>query len=182
MKGSVFFIAVLLTFTTVLSKQISYNNCTGEELGEILSIDITPCDEEPCVLKRGGNETVTINFIPQEAVTTAKIYAYAIFGLIPVPLPLPDPDACQGHGLTCPLKSGEAVEFVYTEYISEDFPVGGLKLKAEIKDQNDNSIICGIVNLQISWAVVMCIFEGFFKTRVDFISWNQSTASIIFSH
>lgn len=86
----------------------------------------------------------------QEAVSTAKIYAYAIFGLIPVPLPLPDPDACQGHGLTCPLKSGEAVEFVYTEYISEDFPVGGLKLKAEIKDQNDNSIICGIVNLQIS--------------------------------
>lgn len=150
MKGPVFFIAVLLTFTTVLSKQISYNNCTGQELGEILSIDITPCDEEPCVLKRGGNETVTINFIPQEAVSTAKIYAYAIFGLIPVPLPLPDPDACQGHGLTCPLKSGEAVEFVYTEYISEDFPVGGLKLKAGIKDQNDNSIICGIVNLQIS--------------------------------
>lgn len=150
MKVSVSLVVILLTVTTTFSKQISYTNCTGEELGEISSIDVTPCDEEPCVLKRGGNETVTINLIPHEVVTEAKIYAYAIFGLVPVPLPLPDPDACQGHGLTCPLKSEVPVDFVYTEYISPDFPAGKLKLNADIRDQNDKSIICGIVDLEIS--------------------------------
>lgn len=148
MKASVLLLVLLLTVTTVLSKQIKFDSCKQQELGEITSIDVTPCDQEPCVLKRGGNETVTINFTPQEVVTAAKIYAYAIFGLVPLPLPLPDPDACEGHGLTCPLKSGVQVEFVYTVFISPDFPAGKLKLKADIKDQNSNSIICGIVELE----------------------------------
>ena len=150
MKNSVFLIVFLFTIATVYGKRISFDSCKQEELGEILFIDVTPCDQEPCVLKRGGNETVTINFIPHEVVTVAKIYAYAIFGLVPVPLPLPDPDACEGHGLTCPLKTGTPVEFVYTEYLSPDFPAGKLKLKADIKDQNSASIICGIVDLEIA--------------------------------
>ena len=150
MKASVFLVVLMLTFAAVFCKKINYSNCSEAVHGQIASIDVTPCDQEPCVLKRGGNETVTINFIPSEAVTDAKIYAYAIFGLVPVPLPLPNPDACEGHGLTCPLKSGVQVEFVYTEYIDESFPAGKLKLKADIKDQDSNSIICGIVDLEIA--------------------------------
>ena len=151
MKAALFLVVSLLAVAAVSCKQISYQNCSSstEELAEIVSIDLTPCDDEPCVLKKGANETVTITFIPHEVVTDAKIYAYAIFGLIPVPLPLPNPDACQKHGLTCPLKSGVQVEFVLTEYISLDFPSGKLKLKAEIKDQDGKSLLCGIVPLEI---------------------------------
>ena len=153
MKAAIFLAAFLLAVGTVSSKSISYGKCTAPdttpENGEISSIDVSPCDEDPCVLKRGGNTTVTINFSPDEAVTTSKIYAWVFFGLVPVALPVPSSDACQGHGLTCPLKSGVQVELVYAMFISEDIPSGSVKLDAGLKDQNDKSIICGKVALEL---------------------------------
>ena len=104
----------------------------SQELGEITSIDVKPCDQDPCILKLGSNETVTVNFIPHEVVTSAEINAYAIFGSDRIPLPVPDRDACQGHGLTCPLKSDVPVEFMYTIYLSPDFP-SGIKLQLKVE-------------------------------------------------
>lgn len=156
MNAALSFVAFLLAVVTVSCKKISYENCTSTEVGEITAIDITPCDPDlrassaACVLKKGGNETITITFTPNEVVTAAKLYAYVIFGFVPVPLPLPDSNACEGHGLTCPLKSGVQVEFVYRIYISPDFPSDALKIKAEIKDQDGKSVICGIVSLKIA--------------------------------
>lgn len=153
MRAALFLVAILLAVATVSSKSISYGNCTAPgttpENGEISAIDVIPCDEDPCVLKRGGNTTVTINFIPHEAVTASKVYAWVFLGFEPFALPVPSSDACQGHGLTCPLKSGSQVEFVYAMFISEDFPTGSLKLDAGLNDQNGKSIICGKVALEL---------------------------------
>ena len=147
MRALISFLVLLLAVASVISKQISFQNCTeSRELGEITSIDLTPCEQDPCILKLGSNETVTINFTPHEVVTSAEINAYAIFGSERIPLPVPERDACQGHGLTCPLKSGVPVEFVYTISLSPDFPSGiKLQLKVEFMDQDNNSLICGIV-------------------------------------
>ena len=154
MKAALFLVAFLLAVAVVSSKKISYRKCTAPDTspdhGEISKIDVSPCDEEPCVLKKGGNVTVTINFIPHEVVSAAKVYAWAFFGFGPVSLPVPSPDACTGHGLTCPLKSGVAVEFVYNWFVTEDLPSGSLKLDAGLKDQDDKSIICGKVSLEIA--------------------------------
>jgi len=153
MKAVLFLVVILLGAGRVSSKSISYGKCTAPgttpENGEIIAIDVIPCDEDPCVLKRGGNTTVTITFIPHEAVTTSKIYAWVFFGLVPVALPVPSSDACRGHGLTCPLRSGSQVELVYALFISEDFPSGSLKLDAGLNDQNGKSIICGKVMLEL---------------------------------
>ena len=92
---------------------------------------------------------MTINFTPHEDVTTSKIFVWVFIGFEPVAVSVPSSDACQGHGLTCPLKSGVQVEFVYGMYISEDIPSGSFKLDAGLKDQNDKSIICGKVALEL---------------------------------
>lgn len=93
----------------------------------------------------GGNSTATatITFKPHEQVTSAKIYVYAIFGIVPVPLPLPNPNACKGHGLSCPLKSGQADEMVISHSIDSTFPQGKVTIKAELKDQELNNVLCG---------------------------------------
>lgn len=180
MKAALVFAVFLLAVGTVSSKRISYGKCTAPdttpENGEISTIDVSPCDEDPCVLKRGGNTTVTINFIPHEAVTAAKIYAWAFLGLVPVSLPVPSSDACQGHGLTCPLKSGIQVELVYAMFISEDVPSGSFKLDAGLKDQNDKSIICGKVSLKLVWTVMKCF--NLFLLRM--ILYDNSILIIIF--
>lgn len=160
MKAALFLVAFLLAVGTVSAKSISYGKCTAPdttpENGEITAIDVSPCDEDPCVLKRGGNTTVTINFTPHEDVTTSKIYAWVFFGLVPVAVPVPSSDACQGHGLTCPLKSGVQMELVYAIFISEDFPSGSFKLDAGLSDQNGKSIICGKVKLELVWTLMNC--------------------------
>ena len=153
MRAALFLVSFLLVVGTVSSKSISYGNCTAPgttpENGEITAFDVSPCDEDPCVLKRGVNATVTINFTPHEDVTASKIYAWVFFGVEPVAVPVPSSDACQGHGLTCPLKSGVQVEFVYTIFISDLFPSGPLKLDAGLSDQNGKSIICGKIALEL---------------------------------
>ena len=153
MRAALFLVSFLLAVGTVSSKSISYGNCTAPdttpENGELTAIDVSPCDEDPCVLKRGGNATLTINFTSHEDVIAAKIYAWVFFGLEPVAVPLPSPDACQGHGLSCPLKSGVQVELVSTIFISEFFPSGSLKVDVGLSDQNGKSIICGKVAVEL---------------------------------
>ena len=97
MKTVLSLLSALLGIPAVFSKQIQFDSCKQQELEKITSVDVTPCDEELCVLKRGNNETVTIKLTLHQVITAAKIYAYAIFGLVPVPLPLQDPDACEGQ-------------------------------------------------------------------------------------
>ena len=153
MRAALFLVSFLLAVGTVSPKSIGYGNCTAPdttpENGEMTAIDVSPWDEDPCVLKRGVNTTVTINFTPHEDVTASKIYAWVFFGLEPVAVPVPSSDACQGHGLTCPLKSGVQVELVYTIFISELFPSGSLKLDGGLSDQNSKSVICGKVALEL---------------------------------
>lgn len=143
---------VLLLFASpgVSSKTIDFQSCASPKFGKISSVDVTPCDEDPCVFKRGSNETVTITFTPNEMVTEAKIFAYGIRGIFHVRLPIGNPDACQDHGLTCPLKSGVEVKLDYTAYVQESCPTGKFKVEALMKDQNGDVVICGIINVEVA--------------------------------
>ncbi|XP_001627355.2 NPC intracellular cholesterol transporter 2 [Nematostella vectensis] len=130
------------------AKKVKFQDC-GSEKGKLISVDLTPCSSDPCVIKRGANASGVITFIPHEVVTSSKVLAYAIFGLIPVPLPLPNSDGCKGYGLTCPLKSGKQVELVFEHYIDQTFPTGHLTLKAELKDQDSDVVICGKIPMTL---------------------------------
>lgn len=127
--------------TRDVSKAVSFTDCGSKE-SKVVSLDVTPCDSDPCVFKKGVNVTVSLEFIPTEEITSAKISLYAIFGLIPIPLPLPNPNACEGYDLVCPLKPNVQDKFVLTQEIAESFPSGSFKIKAEVKDQNSNEALC----------------------------------------
>ena len=143
----VFSCCLALLFSQTIAKHVTFKDCGSVE-AVVQSIDITPCTTEPCDLKAGTNVTGTITFTPKEAVQNGEVEAWAIFGLTPVPLPLPNPRLCEGYGVTCPLKSEVAAEFVIKEFI--DFPPLSLTLKAQIKEQNDKVLLCLEVPLKIS--------------------------------
>ncbi|KAL9972355.1 hypothetical protein ACROYT_G018640, partial [Oculina patagonica] len=90
---------LLLAVAAVSSKTISFQKCGSSPFG---LVDITPCDQEPCVFRRGRRETITISFTAYDVITEATIYAYGIKGFWRIPLPI-NHDACQGYGLTYPL-------------------------------------------------------------------------------
>ena len=149
MNVKVFF-ALLLAVAAVSSKKISYQRCATSSRGRIIYVDVSPCDQEPCVFRRGSKETIRVSFIPDELITEAKIYAYGIKpGFWRVPLPL-DHNVCQGYGLTCPMKPIVPVNFVYSLNIKSMYPPGYYRLEVLIKDQNDNLVICGIIGLEVA--------------------------------
>ena len=150
MNANIFFGLMLLTIDAVSSRRIRYQSCASQTLGEIISLDVTPCDQDPCVFRRGKQETVTVKFIPRETIASAKIYAIGLKGSAGLPLPI-NHDACQGYGLTCPLKAGVQAELVFSVKLPLIYiPPGEYAMEAFIKDQNNNVVVCGKIALEIA--------------------------------
>lgn len=150
MNANIFFVIMLLTIGAVLSKRIRYQRCDSQARGAIISMDVTPCDQDPCVLRLGKQVTFSMKFIPRELVTSANIYAKGIKGSIPIPLPIKR-NACQGYGLNCPLKAGVQAELVFSLKIPTFYMLRGeYRLEASIKDQNGNLVVCGKIDLELA--------------------------------
>ena len=151
MAAFVSFALIMLAFGAVTSKKVHFKNCPSQQQrGEILSVDITPCDDDPCVFKPGGNESLTVRFIPREVVQSGIINVYAIKWGMRIPLPLRNRDVCKGYGLTCPLKSGDPVQLTITEEVPEYCPSGSYEFEAVLEDQNRDTVVCGTIDLKIA--------------------------------
>nr|CDJ55918.1 Niemann-Pick C 2 Like [Anemonia viridis]CDJ70588.1 Niemann-Pick C 2 Like [Anemonia viridis] len=148
MKFLVLLLCLQIIWSLSEARKLSFKDC-GSKVGKLVSFDLSPCSQDPCIIKRGSNATGTVTFIPSEEVTSSKVYMYAIIGFIPVPLPLPNTDGCKGYGLTCPLKSGKPDELVFSHSIDSTFPAGTVTLKGELKDQEENNIFCGKISLTL---------------------------------
>ncbi|XP_078371824.1 NPC intracellular cholesterol transporter 2-like [Oculina patagonica] len=152
MNAKVSVALLLLAVAAVSSKKISYQTCARSSLGHINYVDVTPCDQEPCVFRRGRKENITISFLPPDkAITEAKIYAYGIKGFLRIPLPL-NHDVCQGYGLSCPLNTDLPLHLVFPVEINGKYPVpaGNYKLEVHMKDQNNDLVICGMIDLEVA--------------------------------
>lgn len=144
------FVAFLLLagtaqFLSVSAKNISFDDC-GSKVGKLVSIDITPCKEEPCTLYKGEKATCTIIFIPSEEISSAKIQVYGIISEIKVPWK--SFDLCS---LTkCPIKSGQETKIILSLFVSPKYP-SPLKLVVDIetKEQNKQMVFCAKFALEI---------------------------------
>ena len=152
MDAKLSFAVLLLAFAVASSKEISYQSCASSGVGRINYVDVSPCDREPCVFRRGRTETITISFTPNEEITSAKIYAYGYKGFLRLPLSLrPGPDACQGYGLTCPLKSFTPAKLEFPVEIKKMYvPPGNYKVEVVIMNQNNRKVVCGSIELQVA--------------------------------
>ena len=149
MRGFVIFVALVISISGITySREVPFEKCASP-CGELDSVDVTPCDGEPCVIKRGTNETIGVTFTPNEVVNSGKIHLYAIKWGIREELPLKNPYACKGYGLTCPLKKGIAQTLSFTDTVPRDVPSVSLTLEATLVDENGDSVVCGIIAVKI---------------------------------
>ena len=150
MNVNIFFVVMLWTIGAASSKTIGFQRCSSQTLGEIISVDVTPCDQDPCIFRPGNQETFTVKFIPHKYITSPKLYASGTKGSMIIPL-MRDKDACQGYGLKCPLQAGVQAELVFSIKLpSFSILRGEYGMEAYIKDQNDNLVVCGKIDLVIS--------------------------------
>jgi len=136
----VFGVLCAVTFHSASAKSVNFTNC-GSQGAEILSLDITPCDEEPCNVKIGSTVVGTLEFTAKEYLASGRVKAYAVIDGFDIPLPFPT-DACQGYGLRCPVKKGQTAHFVLKQKIQRGFPLQKVAIKGELMDAKQNVVFC----------------------------------------
>ncbi|KAK2556058.1 Mite group 2 allergen Gly d 2.02 [Acropora cervicornis] len=137
---------LITSIEETLSREVPFTKCPSP-FGLLNSVDVTPCNGNPCVFKPGTNETVTVTFTPNEVVSKGDIHLYAKRGLIWIELPLKNPHIC--HELHCPLKKGVPETLSVTQQVPRILAPGTNELKADIVDQNGGMVVCGIIKVEI---------------------------------
>ncbi|RWS05503.1 group 2 allergen Sui m 2-like protein, partial [Dinothrombium tinctorium] len=98
--------------------------------GEIKSVDVTPCDSDPCSFRKGQTVTVTGKFVANRNTPTAVLKATVDVGGIPLEYPGIDPNAC--NSLPCPLQKGREYSMTLRVKSEKYFPTVGIVLKHKI--------------------------------------------------
>ena len=114
-----------------------------------LSVDITPCPEQPCGFHKGTIANCTIVFTPTENVQSGKLQTFGVIEGVKVPFPLPNPNACEGHGLVCPLKEGVPATLKLSLAIKPEYPALKLIAQFDMKDQDNKYVFCFKLVVQI---------------------------------
>lgn len=96
--------------------------------GQVLEVRAFGCKDNrlPCVMTRGTTGRLEVDFVP--AFDSRSLYA-EVRGrvgspLIPVYVPLQNfhKEACVGHGITCPVRKGSRLTYVYEMLVDNTMP------------------------------------------------------------
>ncbi|VUZ48045.1 unnamed protein product [Hymenolepis diminuta] len=115
---------------------------TPSSQGKYINASIIPCNEDPCVLEKGHNTSINIQFIPAEVVKGGKIVVHGIISGIPVPFPLPDNNLCHFLKSGCDAQPNILTEMDYSLYVKETYPSIHIGIKWQLVDDLGVDLIC----------------------------------------
>ncbi|KAK7103120.1 NPC intracellular cholesterol transporter 2-like [Littorina saxatilis] len=122
-----------------------------DSVGKINSLDVTPCvGSGLCQFPRGQDITINVNFTMGSEITAAKPAVFAYLGFLKVPEPFPmEQDSCGHFSRNCPLAAN--IEQTYTTHvlIKDAYPKIRVVAEWQIRDQNDQIVICFAVPVQV---------------------------------
>lgn len=135
-------IFVFLSALAVSAYATTFDDC-GSEGGQVSSVEVTNCPdgEDECVLKRGTQAGITINFTSKEEAKSLKAVVHGVIASVPMPFPLPQPDACKS-GVSCPLKNGQSYTYSNSLNIRSAYPAIPVTVKWELQDENNKDVVC----------------------------------------
>jgi Niemann-Pick C2 protein len=145
MESRVPIVSVVVLLCAVVSvNSVKWINCPGvTPKGVVSDVKIPGCETTPvCILKKGTNASIEIDFKSGEDTKTAKSEVHGIIAGISIPFPLDNPDVCNGCGVTCPLLSGSLYTYKTHIEVKSGYPSVSVMVKWEIKDSDGNDIVC----------------------------------------
>ncbi|XP_012260415.2 NPC intracellular cholesterol transporter 2 homolog a-like [Athalia rosae] len=138
-------IVLALLSLSSLSNGFRISNC-GSPAGSYSRILISGCDDlnNVCVLHRGTNVSMEIDFQTTENVVDVKTVVHGTILVVPIRFPVPHPDACTdpNSGLSCPLNKEGQYHYKSTFPVHTKYPAVSLTVKWELQDENGNDIVC----------------------------------------
>ncbi|XP_065307491.1 mite group 2 allergen-like Ixo r 2 [Dermacentor albipictus] len=113
-----------------------YEDCGST--AEIISLQVEPCDSDPCVMKRGTAARIYFEMISDQDSDTAKLEATTkVFGIT---LPVPGIETNMCNVVNCPIKKGNTYKGVFTAPIPSFAPAGKTPLTMKLKGDKGVSI------------------------------------------
>lgn len=171
------FISFGIMFETTSCRKIAFTDCGN---GEVHSVDIEPCDKEPCLFKKGTTVTVIAEGTASKGAEGGEVLVTVDLGGVEVPYPGIEPDICKY--VQCPVKQGNDYRIVYKLLVEDYFPEVSRSPKKALyfsHDVHNLSIIdrdtvesqsCWIKR---SWTTILCICNNWYHRRLGFISDSQ---------
>ncbi|XP_045187940.2 NPC intracellular cholesterol transporter 2-like [Mercenaria mercenaria] len=127
--------------------KLRYTDCGSS--ADVHSITLEPCSQDPCVIHQQQNYTAHISFTPKANHDKAYNFATGIIFGSPQPFAVSPKDAC-GNGVHCPLQAG-LIQTYTASVLSPITDPKRVAAKWEVKDENDQDIICFVFPVVIVW-------------------------------
>lgn len=115
---------------------------------KVTSVTVEGCTTPPCILKKGGNATVGIDFVASEITPNMTAKVYGQIAGVDIPFPLTNENACT-CGVTCPTKVATAYKYKYSLPISTVYPSVECVVYWYLYDSSKAEALCITVLVQI---------------------------------
>ncbi|WAR18337.1 NPC2-like protein [Mya arenaria] len=127
---------------------VQFKDCGSKE-GVVTAVKCTTGGSTACLLTRGENATLEIDFKSNTAQKKLKNVVHGIIARLPVPFNPADADACNGMEPKCPTEANKNYKFVTSLPVKTEYPTIRLVVKWEIQDDQNNDVICIEIPAQI---------------------------------
>ena len=121
MSAVKFTLLVLCLAVASESKIIQFKDC-GQK--EIQSVDVDPCDVEPCFFKKNSIVHVLSKVVSSKDISAGTLKVTVLLGDVEVEYPGIEPDICKL--VTCPIKKGDKFDVHIDIEVADYFPAVSL--------------------------------------------------------
>lgn len=141
-------IVLVLLVGCVLADEVQFKDC-GSKTGAISKVEISPCPQLPCKLKRGSAVDVSVTFKSSIDSKTSKAVVHGKIAGIPLPFPIPNNDGCKSN-VKCPITKGDTDVYKNKIEVSKSYPKVQVIVQWELRDADNNDLFCFTIPAEIS--------------------------------
>uniref|UniRef100_A0AAQ6IMR3 NPC intracellular cholesterol transporter 2 n=1 Tax=Anabas testudineus TaxID=64144 RepID=A0AAQ6IMR3_ANATE len=101
-------------------EMLHYKTCPSP-CGKVDTVDVTPCNSDPCKLQKGQTYSVNVTFTSDVDSQASKAVVHGIIAGVHVPFPIPNDDGCKS-GIQCPINKQKTYQYVATLPVKSEYP------------------------------------------------------------
>ncbi|XP_048831075.1 NPC intracellular cholesterol transporter 2-like [Brienomyrus brachyistius] len=135
-------------FAVTCAEPVKFIDC-GSVVGKVAEVDITPCPNQPCELRKGQSYSVNVTFSSDVASQTSKAVVHGIVAGVPIPFPIPIEDGCKS-GIVCPIQKETSYNYVNELPVKPEYPSIKLVVEWELRDDSSKDLFCIKFPVQIT--------------------------------
>jgi len=134
------YILLIILFVVTIECTPRIIPCSNHNV--IQEVSVSPCDSDPCVLKKGTTGTFSVTFVAPDDSKKLTAQMSAIIGGLRLPAPHFDRNVCNGYGVECPVTKGNRYNYKYVMKVLPEYPAIRTTFRLSAKDDKGNSVFC----------------------------------------